>query len=77
MAFASTAHATAARNKSFGKSVAQFFDALGQGLAAYMERHARMAEITRLNEMTDAQLAELGVKRDRIAHYVFRDRFYI
>ena len=77
MAFASTAHVATARNKNFGKAVALFFKALGQGLAAYMERHARMAEINRLNAMTDEQLAELGVKRDRIAQYVFRDRFYL
>lgn len=52
------------------------FAALGQGFAACLESRARIGEINRLNAMSDAELARLGIGRDRIPHYVFRDRFH-
>ncbi|MEI4486934.1 hypothetical protein V8J36_12105 [Frigidibacter sp. MR17.14] len=51
--------------------------ALRRGLVTYMERKSRSVEIDRLNKMTDAELSKLGVTRDRIPHYVFRDMFYV
>jgi hypothetical protein len=49
---------------------------IGEGFVAYAESRSRVGEINRLNALSDAELAELGVTRDRIPHYVFRDLFH-
>lgn len=54
-----------------------FFLSLGQGVNAYVERQARMDQIRALEAKSDEELLKLGLKRDRIPHYVFRDLFYI
>lgn len=54
-----------------------FFAGLGQGFNAYLERRSRSEEIRRLDAMSDAELAAMGISRDRIAHHVFRDLFYL
>ena len=54
-----------------------FFTALGMGFNAYLERRARTDQIRRLNAKSDAELAAMGLTRDRIPHYVFRDIFYL
>jgi uncharacterized protein YjiS (DUF1127 family) len=53
------------------------FSALGRGLNAYMQRRSRAEVIEQLNAMTDAELAEMGLQRDEIHRYVFRDVLYI
>ncbi|MBU2889349.1 DUF1127 domain-containing protein [Celeribacter halophilus] len=52
-----------------------FFASLGQGVNAYSVRRKRLGELARLDAMSDAELSELGITRDRIPHYVFRDLF--
>lgn len=54
-----------------------FFASLGQGFNAYIERRSRSEEIRRLEAMTDAELAAMGISRERIPHHVFRDLFYL
>lgn len=54
-----------------------FFAAMGQGINAYMHRKSRMDQIEALNAMSDAELAGIGITRDDIPRYVFRDTFYI
>lgn len=54
-----------------------FFAAMGQGMNAYMERRSRMDQIAALEAKTDAELAKMGIRRDRIVHHVFRDLFYV
>ncbi|MCD1625838.1 MAG: DUF1127 domain-containing protein [Paracoccaceae bacterium] len=54
-----------------------FFAGLGQGMNAYMHRKSRMDEIEALNAKTDSELADIGITRDDIPRYVFRDTFYI
>ena len=54
-----------------------FFATLGQGMNAYMHRKSRMDEIEALNAKTDSELADIGITRDDIPRYVFRDTFYI
>lgn len=46
---------------------------LREGFAAYADRRGRVAEINRLNALSDAELAKLGISRERIPHHVFRD----
>lgn len=55
----------------------QFLANIGQGFNAYLLRRSRIGEINRLNAMTDAELAKLGVTRERIPHYVFRDILHV
>ena len=52
----------------------RFFASFGQGFNAYIEARSRRDQIERLQVMSDAQLAQLGVSRDNIVQYVFRDR---
>lgn len=54
-----------------------FFATLGQGMNAYMHRKSRSDEIEALHAKTDAELAKIGITRDDIPRYVFRDVFYI
>ncbi len=61
---------SASRLRNFG-------EALKRGFISYAERRSRLDRINHLNAMTDAELATLGVKRDRIVHHVYRDLFYI
>ncbi|MEM9061272.1 MAG: DUF1127 domain-containing protein [Pseudomonadota bacterium] len=44
-----------------------------EGLGYAQNYQARMNEIQRLRCLSDAELAELGVERQDIARYVFRD----
>jgi uncharacterized protein YjiS (DUF1127 family) len=55
----------------------RFFAGLGQGFNAYLERRSRVGEINRLNAMSDAELKAMGISRERIPHYVFRDLMHI
>ncbi|MEX5728194.1 uncharacterized protein Ga0609869_001547 [Rhodovulum iodosum] len=52
-----------------------FFAGLGQGVNAYVLSRSRMREIQRLNSYSDAQLSQLGITREDIPRYVFRDLF--
>lgn len=40
----------------------------------YADAVSRKNEIAYLSNMTDAELAERGLTRDRIVHHVFRDK---
>lgn len=74
MTFVST---LARREKRFLQGLDDYFAGLGQGINAYMERQSRVTEIDRLNAMSDEELLKQGIRRDRIAYHVFRDRFYV
>ena len=72
------AHTTATGTKSSIRAhLDRFFAELGLGFNAYLERKSRMEQIERLNAKTDAELAEMNLKREDIPRYVFRDLFYI
>ncbi|MEO1138795.1 MAG: hypothetical protein AAFW87_04990 [Pseudomonadota bacterium] len=57
-----------------------FFTRLVNRLTDRFEQHAqatsRRAAIEALEAKSDRELAEMGLRRDEIAHYVFRDLFY-
>ena len=57
--------------------MAGVFNGLGRGLTAYAERHARVDQINRLSAKSDAELAAMGLKRQDIARYVYRDIFFV
>lgn len=52
-------------------------DSLGKAWVASSSAEARLKEVQRLQAMSDAQLEELGIARDRIMHHVFRDIYMI
>jgi hypothetical protein len=54
-----------------------FFTSLGQGINAYGESFSRRDQIEALEALSDGELAARGLTRDRIPHYVFRDRFVL
>ncbi len=53
-----------------GLSVLRTLEAIGTA-------RARMGQIEALQRMSDDELATLGVKRDEIVQYVFRDSYYL
>ena len=60
-----------------GNFFADMIDGFLNTLARVAESSHRMREIERLQAMSDEELAERGLKRDGIAHHVFRDVYYV
>ncbi len=50
-----------------------FFASTGAGFNAYALRRKRMGELARLDALSDGELNEIGLTRDRIPEHVFRD----
>ncbi|WP_300520483.1 hypothetical protein [Aliiroseovarius sp.] len=53
------------------------FRAIGRFFILVMENNSRVQMVERLNAKSDAELAEIGLKRDEIVHHVFRDLYYL
>ncbi len=75
MAYAATNSSTYAAPRE--GALTRFFRALARALDAQQSMEARRAQILRLNRMTDAELAQKGIKREDIARHVFSDLFYV
>jgi len=73
MAFVTT---QAPRLATLSAQIRAVLATFAQGLGRYMESHSRVAEVERLNGLSDAELAALGLRRDRIVHHVFADRIW-
>ncbi|WP_372840613.1 DUF1127 domain-containing protein [Phaeovulum sp.] len=69
-----TAHAPQAEART--NWARKLIDGIAQGLIQYVDRHSRVAEVERLNALSDAELAKIGISRDRIVYHVFSDRFW-
>lgn len=54
-------------------AVAGFGARLARAGSVYAAAQSRQDEFTRLNALSDEQLAELHLRREDIARYVFRD----
>jgi hypothetical protein len=52
-------------------------NSISRGLTAYVEARSRSALIEALESRSDAELANMGLRRDQIAYYVFRDMMYV
>ena len=48
------------------------FRAVGRFMITIMENDSRLRRAESLHAMTDEQLAQLGIRRDEIAHHVFK-----
>lgn len=57
--------------------IAHFFQSIGSAMVTYMERRSRADQIAKLNALSDEQLSKMGITRDGIPAYVFRDMFYV
>ena len=77
MASINTNISTTAGSGAFGLSLKKFFSGIVDGYEAYALRHSRADEIAALEAKSDAELAQMGIKRDEIAIHVFRGLFYI
>ncbi|CUH54017.1 DUF1127 domain-containing protein [Shimia sp. R11_0] len=62
---------------SLGKILAAPFVAIGNFLVAMMENNSRVQHVQALNALSDAELAERGLKRDDIVAHVFRDMMHV
>ncbi|KMK66619.1 hypothetical protein [Puniceibacterium sp. IMCC21224] len=60
-----------------GNVIGEIFKTIGRGLVRIAESNRKIQEVERLQAMSDEQLANRGLKRDEIVHYVFRDMFYL
>jgi len=55
----------------------RIFATIGAGFSALLAAQSRQAELARLQAKSDADLAALGLTRDQIPEYVFRDLIHI
>ncbi|WP_238366957.1 hypothetical protein [Mesobacterium pallidum] len=53
----------------------RYFAGLGQGVNAHLASRDRLDRILALNALSDDELALLGIARDDIPAFVFRDLF--
>lgn len=51
----------------------RFFARFGKAMTHYIEARSRHTEIAALEAKSDAELAQMGITRDRIVNHVFRD----
>lgn len=58
-------------------TVRKIFDGIAGFFISLTEAQSRAAEMNRLNDMSDRQLADLGIEREDIARHVFRDLYYV
>lgn len=70
-----TAHTTNTATTHFNPLgyIQGFFAAIGRGLVAMGENTSRARELERLSALSDQELAEMGLRRDRIVQWVYRD----
>ena len=61
----------------FSAKVSALFASISSGMIAYMERRARSEQLAALQAKSDDELANLGITREQIPAYVFRDLFYV
>lgn len=59
------------------RRIDDFFARVGQGMNGYIESHSRRDQIEALEARSDDELARMGVPRDRIIEYVFRDVIWL
>lgn len=53
------------------------FIALGNAMIRLGESNSRTKQVAFLQSLSDADLAKRGISRDQIAHYVFKDVYYV
>ncbi len=74
---AHTAHYTIPTVYGVLNLLAKPFTALGKGLIAIAEANSRSQTLNTLMDMSEAELAKRGLKRDQLVHHVFSDSYYL
>lgn len=69
--------ATLTTNTTVRNPLAAFGAAILTWFETYSDQKSRRSEINALEAKSDAELAQMGLTRERIPHFVFRDLFYI
>jgi len=67
---------TSALSSGFFDGLRRTFAAIGRAFTVHLEHEARTKQIAQLNAKSDAELKQMGLTRDQIPAYVFRDLFY-
>jgi ABC-type thiamine transport system ATPase subunit len=62
---------------SFLERIGNYFTHFGHAVFVARGMEARMHRMEELQNKSDAELAEMGLRRDDIPAYVFRDILYI
>ncbi len=57
--------------------ITSMFRTIGDWFVKMSESSSRIKTIEALHAKTDAELAQMGIKRDDIAHHVLKDLYYI
>lgn len=71
------AQLTAAPRGIVAGSIGGFFQSIFNGLTSIAETNGRIKEAERLNALSDAKLADMGLRREDIVRHVFRDVLYV
>ncbi|MEM1389069.1 MAG: DUF1127 domain-containing protein [Pseudomonadota bacterium] len=66
-----------AEAKRVGATFRTVFASIGEALLSFAESRARMHQFERFTRMSDAELAEIGLRREDIARHVYRDMLYL
>ena len=68
-----TASSNVTGDNRLKRGVESFFAGLATWYDNYLTALSRSEEFERLNSMSDAQLENMGLKRENIARHIFRD----
>lgn len=60
-----------------GNLISKFFQSIYSGLIHMAEANTRIAQVERLQDMTDEELAEKRIRREDIVRHVYRDVIYL
>ncbi|WP_109466813.1 DUF1127 domain-containing protein [Albibacillus kandeliae] len=53
------------------------FNAVAHAFSCYVQKASRADQVARLNDKSDEELAKMGLRREDIPRYVFRDLLHI
>lgn len=65
------AHATASTSKSAGNYLSRTASSFGRFLVKAAESNTRLKQMRALQDLSDQELSQMGLKRDDIPRYVF------
>ena len=71
------AYVSQAQPHSFFERVGDFFMSLFNSIDLAASANARIREMEHLNTRSDAQLEKMGLRREDITRYVFRDIYHL
>ncbi|SDW95498.1 hypothetical protein [Litoreibacter albidus] len=71
------AYITHAQPTSLFARIGDFFMAMFNSIDLAASANARIAQMEKLNAKSDEELSAMGMRREDIARYVFRDIYHI